>query len=68
MGMPLKNRVFVKNKIVVVVAMVLIFGLLVLNMLILQMEHAKSHKVKTSVAKQKTGDPPAGRTYQERAQ
>ena len=65
MGMPLKNRVFVKNKIVVVVAVVLIFGLLVLNMLIVHREHAKSHKAKTSVAKQKTGDPTAGRTFQE---
>jgi hypothetical protein len=68
MGMPLKNRVFVKNKIVVVIAIVLIFGLLVLNMLIVHREHAKSYKVKMAVAKQKTGDPVAGRTYQERAQ
>ena len=65
MGMPLKNRVFVKNKIVVVVAVVLIFGLLVLNMLIVHREHAKSHKVKTAVAKQKTGYSTAGRTCQE---
>ena len=68
MGRPLKKRVFVKTKAIVVIAVVLIFGLLVLNMLIVHREHAKSHKVKTSVAKQKTGDPPAGRTYQERAQ
>jgi len=53
MGRPLKNRVFVKTKAIVVIAIVLIFGLLVLNMLIVHWEHAKSHKVKTSVAKKR---------------
>ena len=54
-----------KTKAIVVIAVVLIFGLLVLNMLIVLREHAKSHKVKTAVAKQKTGYSAAGRTCQE---
>ena len=62
MGRPLKNRVFVKTKAIVVIAIVLIFGLLVLNMLIVHWEHAKSHKVKTSVAK-KDWRSPCGKNF-----